>query len=156
MILPNGTIIDDEDFWVLDDYWICASGGYQVPKAKHKKTHHMQSLARLLLNAPKHLLVDHINGNTKDNRRCNLRLATDAENNRNCKGNSKKGLPKGVREDKRYIGKKPYHAVVTKDYKRYYSNKYFATIEEAMIEYNRMAKELHGEFHKPSEMSKKD
>ena len=68
---------------------------------------------RVIINAPKDMQVDHINGNRLDNRRCNLRLATDGQN----MGNSK--IPrhntsgfKGVSWDKRreqweaYISKK--------------------------------------------------
>lgn len=37
-------------------------------------------LHRLLLDAPAHLQIDHINGDKLDNRRCNLRLCTASEN----------------------------------------------------------------------------
>jgi hypothetical protein len=37
-------------------------------------------LHRLILNAPKHMQVDHINGDGRDNRKCNLRLVTRSRN----------------------------------------------------------------------------
>lgn len=40
-------------------------------------------LHRLIMNAPKHLVVDHINRDTLDNRKGNLRLCTRAENMQN-------------------------------------------------------------------------
>lgn len=40
-------------------------------------------LHRLILGAPEDLHVDHLNHNPLDNRRCNLRLVTKAENNQN-------------------------------------------------------------------------
>jgi hypothetical protein len=45
-------------------------------------------LHRFLTNAPKLLVVDHINHDTLDNTRPNLRLLTDAENRQNRKGAS--------------------------------------------------------------------
>ncbi|KYD03484.1 hypothetical protein B4102_3402 [Heyndrickxia sporothermodurans] len=56
---------------------------------------HSVFLHRYLLNAKKNLVVDHINHNTLDNRRSNLRLITRAQNNQNRKGaqvNSESGI----------------------------------------------------------------
>jgi hypothetical protein len=73
----------------LDYYRYCAfkwtMGGqgsvvYAVRSTKIGAKITTRRLHREIMNAPKGLLVDHANGNTLDNRRANLRLATHFQN----------------------------------------------------------------------------
>lgn len=82
-------------------------------------------------------LIDHINGVPGDNRWCNLRQATEQQNNWNTSAQRRKsGLPKGVyyRKGKR----KPYAALLVLGS--------FLTLTEAAEARTRAAALLHGEF----------
>lgn len=63
--------------------WVESTKSYRVgadPKSGRVYLH------RLLLGAPPEMHVDHLNGDTLHNRRSNLRLCTQAENNQNLHG----------------------------------------------------------------------
>lgn len=93
--------------------------------------------------SPGEMTIDHINGNKSDNRIANLRLATNAENQRNKGGHrTKADLPKGVFWNK---GKGRFHASIRLDTKLKHLG-YFDTAEEAEAAYAKAAKEMHGEF----------
>lgn len=90
--LANGqfAIVDDEDFELLNQYvWHGhKSGGSEV----HVYAVTRIRMHRVVMNCPKGMYVDHINGDTLDNRKCNLRICSTAENQQN--GRSRKGTSK--------------------------------------------------------------
>lgn len=77
------TIVDAADYdWLNQWKWHITSHGYASRDPKTTYLH------RFILNAPKGMWVDHINGDRLDNRRCNLRICTRQENLRNQKKQS--------------------------------------------------------------------
>lgn len=99
-------------------------------------------LHRYILGITDRRFVDHINGDTLDCRRCNLRVCTNQQNQWNAKkkSNSKQEYKciryhKGTYEIRiRYRGKS--------------HSKYAKTLEEAKRIYDEWVKEVHGDFAK--------
>ncbi len=98
---------------------------------------------RAILNAPKGLLVDHIDGNGLNNRKSNLRLCTFAQNAHNSRPRrNSSSRYKGVCWHK---VKKKWTVSIYKGGKRTYLGYYDDEIEAALA-YDRKATELFGEF----------
>ena len=70
-------LIDLEYVDLVKKYkWSLANGGYvHNPKVSY--------LHRFIMNPPENMVVDHINHNKLDNRKCNLRICTQHQNNMN-------------------------------------------------------------------------
>ncbi len=105
--------------------------------------------SHLVLPCPKGFVIDHINRNSLDNRRCNLRVATSRQNSMN-RNKITRGITtskyKGVyRKPIKESRRKPWAARISVDGKLC-SPKYFSTEEEAALRYNEWALELYGEF----------
>ena len=85
-----GVLLDDEDALKCKDiFWNVDYNGYVVCRKENLYLH------RFILDAEKGKVVDHINGNKLDNRRCNLRICTVRENVINSKisKNNTSGFP---------------------------------------------------------------
>ena len=101
-------------------------------------------LHRFILDVPSKMTVDHITGDTLDNRRENLRICSTAENNRNKpKYSNKTAHHKGVYFYK--TKRKPWRARININ-KKSISLGYFSSSEEAHAAYCEAAKKYHGEF----------
>lgn len=140
-IMKNDTsfIFDPEDEDIVKQHsWSIARG--HIRTVINGKTIYLH---RLIMNCPDGVEVDHINMDKSDNRRCNLRIASHAENqrNRSAHKNNTSGY-KGVCLEKR-TGK--YFAYINSNGCRYYLGR-FANKELAAQAYNQAAIELHGDF----------
>lgn len=137
------TIVDDDDYEYLSKVKWKYHDGYAIRNVSSKGTHRMEIMHRVIMSAPKGFVVDHINGDTMDNRKENLRLATVGQNAYNSKpqqGRSSKY--KGVTFSKRY---QKWKAQITARKSLKFLG-YFADELEAARAYNKAAEELFGEF----------
>jgi len=132
--------VDQEDFdWVVQWKWTYFQCGYAGRKVDKKLIY----LHRLIMGNPAGKTIDHINGDTLDNRRENLRICTHAENLRNVKmhKNNTSGY-RGVTWDKRY-GK--WASRIKYNYKNIHLG-FFNDPEVAYERYKQEAVKLFGEY----------
>lgn len=118
-------LVSIEDFWKVRDitwYKNNNNGGYIINKTREKGT---IILSRLIMDCPKDFIVDHQDGDTSNNIRDNLRIATYSENGMNHKiySQNTSGYT-GVSWDKK---NKKWISYITKNGKQiilgYYNNK---------------------------------
>lgn len=141
-------VIDDEDYELVSAYsWryrppTKGCSAYAVTSARRPDGSWDDNLTmhRLILQPSEGFLPDHKNRDGLDNRRCNLRPATQSQNLCNRRQPPNKWGFRGVGQH----GLK--YRADCKYEKRVYRSKLFATPQEAAREYDRMVSELHGEF----------
>lgn len=100
----NYALVDSEDFEKVNALspWYENDQGYAVKKTRIKGKNISIRMHKLIMDTPKGLVTDHINGNRLDNRKNNLRCVSQAINswNRQQPNHKKYDLPKGVSYDK--------------------------------------------------------
>jgi hypothetical protein len=142
------SLVDDDDYQKLSSYnWSanCLGGRYYAVARLPGKKGVTVLLHRFLLSADSGAYIDHINGDTLDNRRSNLRACTNSQNSRNSRKLATKKTSskyKGVCLPKR---SKKWLAYITVDRRRINLGS-FTTEVEAAKAYNEAAVKLFGEF----------
>lgn len=143
-------LVDDADYEFLKQWcWQINWKGYAVRSVYLGKVDGLHKKAtvfmhRILTAAPPELQVDHINCNTLDNQKSNLRLCTNGQNKSN--GVSYKNSTskyRGVSYHK--TSKKKWLAQIQKDKKKLIIG-FFEKEEDAAMAYNIEASRLFGEF----------
>ena len=165
------TLIDEEDYdkvmsaiserskWY---YWTNKSPTH--PREYATTGCRRQSVHRVVMDAPKGMDVDHINGNGLDNRKENLRLCTRSQNAMNRKPRfdnptGYKGVQYTPTHRQKYTSKKTgittvHESKLSKPYRAYLGDGKgghlqggrYATAEEAARARDLLAVEMHGEF----------
>lgn len=111
----------------------------------------LRPMHRVIMVPPPSLVIDHINGDTLDNRRANLRICTVGENCRNARktGSATTSKFKGVwfERPSSEHGGKPWRARIVLEGKNIRLGR-FDTEAEAAEAYDEAARRLHGEFAK--------
>jgi hypothetical protein len=134
-------IVDDEDFDKLNQFKWSFDGRYASRHQRNSsKTIRMHND---IMNTPKGMEVDHINGNPLDNRKSNLRICSHSQNMMNCKIRSDNTSgSKGVWWDK--VREKWFVRLETQKGRLNLGR--FSDKQEAINTYNEAAKKHFGEF----------
>lgn len=145
-------IVDAEDFeWLNQWKWSAKKGTHRFYATRTVRSGVKKNIAmhRLILGIERGdgIQADHVNLDSLDNRRHNLREATASENSSNKKVriDSASGR-KGVLWDKR---KNRWLARITLHGKRLHLG-YFANIEDSASAYAHASDSIHGEFSRPA------
>jgi hypothetical protein len=140
-------LIDDEDFEFLSSLkWYATKTDkhyYAYRGAHHRKD--VMIMHRVIMNCPSGLVVDHIDGNTLNNQKINLRICSRSQNsmNKNVDIDSGSGF-KGVSWSK---GDGKWRARIRLNGKSIWLGN-FCSADEAARAYDNAAKKLFGEFAK--------
>lgn len=152
-------LVDDEDEYLVADtptVWIphvyqCKHGRIQFWAQRNRQRRNGKYvypfelfMHRLIVNAPKGMEVDHINGNGLDNRRCNLRIASPSENQQN-RQTKKLGTHSRFKGVTWHRNAQKWQAGIKKEGRSIHLGLFEAEVDAA-IAYNHAAIQMFGEF----------
>lgn len=145
--ISDGSIVtvDSEDFEILSQWkWSANGNGYAVRNERYEpKKYRKQYMHRVIMNASSGEIVDHINGNTLDNRKENLRICDIRGNAQNSRGKKRMySQYKGVTYCKK---RQKWVAQITVDTKNRSLGGFTEELEAALA-YNKAAIEHYGEY----------
>jgi len=151
-------VIDDEDYNKIKDYKLhiifCKkSKGFYARAYKKKtecETRKQYYLHRYLVDCPKGKITDHINGDSLDNRKQNLRICDGSENicNSGKRDMDSTSKYKGVSFVKK---EKKWQAAIMKNKQTKFLGHFIKETDAAMA-YNQAAIKYHGEFARLNEI----
>lgn len=146
----NAASVDDEDYPFLNRFrWMGVEGKsgsiYPIVRMVYNGGQIMVKMGRLIMNPPKGFMVDHINGDTLNNQKANMRLATPTGNARNARPFGATSRYKGVSRFGE-SGKAWCAGVYNKADRSTSYVGYFASEEDAALAYDAAARERHGEY----------
>lgn len=146
----NKAVINDDDFDKVSRYkWYsvtpvkCTWQRYAAAKNYPDGGFKTILMHRLIMNAPKGVVVDHKDGNGLNNQRSNLRLCTDTQNKHNCRLSSTN--KSGYRGVSFHDKTKKFRAYISKNNKTIHLGLY-ETSEDAARARDKICEELRGEF----------
>lgn len=140
-------IVDDEDYENLNRFkWYLSNTGYAMHsihlgkdsdgKYKHKNI----SMHRLINKTPKGMDTDHINHNTLDNRKCNLRTVSRKQNHWNMK--TREDSKSGFRGVSWLRSRKRWRVRIMVNYKEIYVGR-FKELSDAIIARKKAEEKYH-------------
>lgn len=147
--------VDDEDYDFLMQ-WKWTANGRPPRFYAHRRQRGTEGksqlilMHRLILQTPPDMVTDHIDGNSLNNVRANLRIATQLQNmmNRHGKRNGTSSY-KGVWLDRGPRNTKDWRSAIRLNGKLCYLGR-FSTEEEAGAAYAKSAAQHFGEYHRTS------
>lgn len=135
--------VDDELFEELNQWKWYAGGHKNYPYATRSEPNSTGDkkirMHRFIMNPKPHELIDHIDRNTLNNKRQNLRICTTGQNKANSRGSKNPSGFKGVFKRKKYVA-----MIVINGELTYLGS--FIKAEDAALAYDKRAIEVFGEF----------
>lgn len=137
-------LVDTEDYEAIaSHHWFIQGTKWPYAVCNSPGDHGKKFLMhRIIIGAEPGQFVDHINGNTLDNRKCNLRICTNAQNIANGRSRGGTSKFKGVHLTK---SRKPWRASIMQARKKYNLGNYMTEAEAAKA-YDRSARERFGQY----------